>query len=129
MMLSLIAQSHGRDLAAQVAEQFIHERIRDTHDHQRMSLQGRLGISHPKLLQVIGLREGYLEEPLARAERGRTAWLSSRQLQRLFRRYLVRPPTPYILALRLHPARAPPTNLPLSLLNIPHSCHSLPYCH
>src|SRR3546814_9130398 len=54
MMLSLIAQSHGRDLAAQVAEQFIHERIRDTHDHQRMSLQGRLGISHPNQLQVIG---------------------------------------------------------------------------
>src|SRR3546814_16531781 len=86
MMLILISQSHGRDLAAHVAEQFIHERIRDTHDHQRMSLQGRLGISHPKLLQVIGLMEGYLEEPLARAELARRAGLSSRQLERLFRR-------------------------------------------
>src|SRR3546814_7791217 len=99
-MLSLIAQSHGRDLAGQVAEQFIHGRIRDTHDPQRMSLQGRLGISHPKLLQVIGLMEGYLEEPLARAELARRAGLSSRQLERLFRRYLGRTPTRYYLELR-----------------------------
>jgi transcriptional regulator GlxA family with amidase domain len=49
LMLSLMALEHGRTLATQVAEQFIHERIRDTHDRQRMSLRSRLGISHPKL--------------------------------------------------------------------------------
>ncbi|HEY9539355.1 MAG TPA: GlxA family transcriptional regulator [Kiloniellaceae bacterium] len=122
MMLSLIAQSHGRDLAAQVAEQFIHERIRDTHDHQRMSLQGRLGISHPKLLQVIGLMEGYLEEPLARAELARRAGLSSRQLERLFRRYLGRTPTRYYLELRLHRARALLTQTSMSILNVALAC-------
>src|SRR3546814_13950921 len=126
MMLGLIAQSHGRDLAAQVAEQFIHERIRDTHDHQRMSLQGRLGISHPKLLQVIGLMEGYLEEPLARAELARRAGLSSRQLERLFRRYLDRTPTRYYLELRLPRARALPPHAPTSLLTVPLACGFAP---
>jgi transcriptional regulator GlxA family with amidase domain len=122
MMLSLIAQSHGRDLAAQVAEQFIHERIRDTHDHQRMSLQGRLGISHPKLLQVITMMEAHLEEPLARAELARRAGLSTRQLERLFRRYLGRTPTRYYLELRLHRARALLTQTAMSILNVALAC-------
>ncbi|GAB4357683.1 MAG: GlxA family transcriptional regulator [Kiloniellaceae bacterium] len=122
MMLSLIAQSHGRDLAAQVAEQFIHERIRDTHDHQRMSLQGRLGISHPKLLQVIATMEAHLEEPLARAELARRAGLSTRQLERLFRRYLGRTPTRYYLELRLHRARALLTQTAMSILNVALAC-------
>src|SRR3546814_14776833 len=126
MMLSLIAQSHGRDLAAQVAEQFIHERIRDTHDHQRMSLQGRLGISHPKLLQVIGLMEGYLDEPLARAELARRAGLSSRPLERLFRRHPGRTPTRSYLELRPHPARALLTQTSLSILTVPLPFPSLP---
>ena len=47
LMLSLIALRQGRELATQVAEQFIHERIRDTNEHQRMTLRSRLGISHP----------------------------------------------------------------------------------
>ncbi len=122
MILSLIAETHGRDLAAQVAEQFIHERIRDTHDHQRMSLQGRLGISHPKLLQVIALMEEHLEEPLARAELARRAGLSTRQLERLFRRYLGRTPTRYYLELRLHRARALLTQTAMSILNVALAC-------
>jgi AraC family transcriptional regulator, glycine betaine-responsive activator len=122
MMLSLIGRSHGRDLAAQVAEQFIHERIRDTHDHQRMSLQGRLGISHPKLLQVITMMEAHLEEPLARAELARRAGLSTRQLERLFRRYLGRTPTRYYLELRLARARALLTQTAMSILNVALAC-------
>lgn len=122
MMLSLVAETHGRDLAAQVAEQFIHERIRDTHDHQRMSLQGRLGISHPKLLQVVSLMEQHLEEPLARAELARRAGLSTRQLERLFRRYLGRTPTRYYLELRLHRARALLTQTAMSVLNVALAC-------
>lgn len=122
MILSLIGETHGRDLAAQVAEQFIHERIRDTHDQQRMSLQGRLGISHPKLLQVISLMEENLEEPLARAELARRAGLSTRQLERLFRRYLGRTPTRYYLELRLHRARALLTQTAMSILNVALAC-------
>ncbi len=122
MMLTLIGEKHGRDLASRVAEQFIHERIRETHDHQRMSLQGRLGISHPKLLQVIGLMEDHLEEPLARAELADRAGLSTRQLERLFRRYLGRTPTRYYLELRLHRARALLTQTSMSVLNVALAC-------
>jgi transcriptional regulator GlxA family with amidase domain len=47
MMLNMIALQHGHELATAVSEQFIHERIRDRHDHQRMALPARLGVRHP----------------------------------------------------------------------------------
>jgi len=122
MMLSLIGERLGRDLATRVAEQFIHERIRETHDHQRMSLQGRLGISHPKLLQVVELMETNLEEPLSRAELARRAALSNRQLERLFRKYLARTPTRYYLELRLYRARALLKQTAMSILNVALAC-------
>ena len=42
MILYLISQVHGTTLAAQVSEQFIHDRIRDPSDRQRMELRSRL---------------------------------------------------------------------------------------
>jgi len=122
LMLSLIAEKHSRELATQVAEQFIHERIRDTHDHQRMDLRGRLGISHPKLLNVVALMEKHLEEPMARAELARQTGLSIRQLERLFRKYMGRTPTRYYQELRLQRARTLLKQTSLSVLDVALAC-------
>ena len=122
MMLSLIALEHGRDLATQVSENFIHERIRDHSDQQRMALRTRLGISHPKLLSVIGLMEEHQEEPLPRAELARRAGLSTRQLERLFRKYLGRTPTRYYLDLRLHRARTLLHQTSMPILDVALAC-------
>jgi transcriptional regulator GlxA family with amidase domain len=122
LMLSLIGRTHGRALATQVAEQFLHERIRDTRDPQRMTLRNRLDISHPKLLTVAAEMEANLEEPLARAELARRADLSSRQLERLFRKYLGRTPTRYYLELRLDRARLLLTQTSLSVLDVALAC-------
>ena len=122
LMLSLIGRDHGRELATAVAEQFIHERIRDQHDTQRMALRNRLGISHPKLLKVIALMEENLEEPLSRAQLARQARLSTRQLERLFRKYLSRTPTRYYLELRLHKARRLLRQTAMSVLDVALAC-------
>ena len=122
MMLSLIALEHGRALATQVSENFIHERIRDTSDPQRMALRTRLGISHPKLLTVIAHMEETLEEPLPRADLAARAGLSSRQLERLFRKYLGRTPTRYYLELRLHRARTLLHQTAMPILDIALAC-------
>jgi transcriptional regulator GlxA family with amidase domain len=122
MMLSLIALEHGRDLATAVSENFIHERIRDPHDQQRMALRTRLGISHPKLLSVIALMEEHVEEPLSRAELARRAGLSTRQLERLFRKYLGRTPTRYYLEMRLHRARMLLHQTSMSVLDVALAC-------
>jgi transcriptional regulator GlxA family with amidase domain len=122
MMLSMIAKDHGRELATKVAENFIHERIRDQHDHQRMNLRTRLNISHPKLLRVIEMMQENLEEPLARSELAERTGLSTRQLERLFRKYLDRTPTRFYLELRLDKARLLLHQTSLSILDIALAC-------
>jgi transcriptional regulator GlxA family with amidase domain len=122
MMLSMITMQHGRDLAVAVAEQFIHERIRDMGAPQRMSLRARLGVSHPRLLSIVSMMEENLEEPLSRADLAARAGLSTRQLERLFRKYLARTPTRYYLELRLDRARQLLVQTSLSVLDVALAC-------
>lgn len=105
MMLQEISARHDQDLAATVAEQFMHERIREGHDDQRLPLQARLRISHPKLIRAIAEMERHTEEALTRDEIAERVGLSRRQLERLFRRYLNTSPARYYLKLRLNRAR------------------------
>ena len=122
MMLDLIAGEHGQELAGDVAEQMIHERIRPSSEHQRLSLPGRLGVRHPKLLAIIELMEQHLEEPLSRTDLARQAGLSTRQLERLFRKYLNRSPARYYLELRLHRARLLLLQTTMSVMNVALAC-------
>ncbi len=122
LMLNVIARQHGHELAATVADQFMHERIRDHHDHQRMSLPTRLGVRHPKLLAVIERMETNLEEPLSRTELAGDARLSTRQLERLFRKYLNRSPARYYLELRLNKARLLLLQTNMSVIDVALAC-------
>lgn len=122
MILYLIGQVHGQSLAAQVSDQFIHDRIRDPSDRQRMELRSRLGVSHPKLLAVVALMEQGLEEPLSQTELAMKASLSTRQLERLFRKYLSTTPTRYYLNLRLARARHLLRQTSMSILSIALAC-------
>ena len=122
MMLNVISRQHGHELAAAVADQFMHERIRDQHDHQRISLPARLGVRHPKLLAVIDQMEQNLEEPLARSELAESAGLSTRQLERLFRKYLGRSPARYYLELRLAKARLLLLQTNMSVIDVALAC-------
>jgi transcriptional regulator GlxA family with amidase domain len=122
MMLHLIAQAHGFNLATQVSEQFIHDRIRDPHDRQRMELRSRLGVSHPKLLSVVAEMEANLEDPLPQTEIARRTALSTRQLERLFRKYLHTTPTRYYLNLRIARARYLLRQTSMSILSVALAC-------
>jgi AraC family carnitine catabolism transcriptional activator len=64
LMLDLIAQAHGSELAVQVSEQFVLGRIRPRQDHQRMQIASRYGMRNKKLVQVIGEMERNTELPL-----------------------------------------------------------------
>lgn len=105
MMLYLIAQQHGEDLAAKVSEQCLMDQVRHSHNHQRVPLGVRLGARHPKLVGTIEMMEANLEEPLSPDELAGYAGLSRRHLERLFRKYLGRSPAQYYLELRLERAR------------------------
>ncbi|MGO1117994.1 GlxA family transcriptional regulator [Rhodovibrionaceae bacterium A322] len=122
LFLNVITTQHGHALAAKVADQVMHERIRDENDHQRMSLPARLGVRHPKLLSVIEEMERNLEEPLSRNELAREAGLSTRQLERLFRKYLKRSPARYYLELRLNRARLLLLQTNMSVIDVALAC-------
>jgi transcriptional regulator GlxA family with amidase domain len=122
MMLNLITQAHGAALAAEISDQFIHDRIREPTDRQRMELRSRLGVSHPKLLAVVKTMENNLEEPLAQTDIARMTNLSTRQLERLFRKYLNTTPTRYYLNLRLARARHLLRQTSMSILSVALAC-------
>jgi transcriptional regulator GlxA family with amidase domain len=122
MMLSVIASQHGRALANAVAENFIHPRIREHDDRQRMELQTRLGISHPRLLTAVLRMENAIEEPLDMNELAGSVELSPRQLERLFRRYLKTTPHAYYVKLRLERGRRLLTQTSSSILDVAMAC-------
>jgi AraC family transcriptional regulator, glycine betaine-responsive activator len=70
-----------------------------------MELRARLGVSHPKLLAAIGEMDKRLEEPVSCTELAAKVCLTSRQLERLFQRYLQTSPARYYQVLRLNRAR------------------------
>jgi AraC family carnitine catabolism transcriptional activator len=105
MMLHLIARRHGQELAVAISEQFIHDRIRDRSDHQRMTLCARLGIHNAHVLRVVALMEKHIETPLPLEALAQEAGVSLRQLERLFACHLGETPRGYYLGLRLNCAR------------------------
>lgn len=122
MMLHLIAEDHGHDLALQVAEHFLHERIRTDDDEQRMALRLRVGVGHPKLLQAIRIMEENLELPISSAELAEQAGLSVRQLERLFQKYLGCTPRAHYVELRLQRAHRLLTHSSLSVTEVGLAC-------
>lgn len=122
LMLYLISIEHGHELAVAVSEQLIHDRIRDAHDHQRMTLRGRLGVSHPRLLDAIAQMETSLEEPRSLSEIAAEVGISKRQLERLFRTYLGRSPARYYAELRLRRARALLEQTSMSITDVGIAC-------
>ena len=105
MMLHFVGQVAGAELALSVAEQFIHPYIRKQEDHQRLDLHARYGIDSPKLIEVIGLMEGALEEPLDVAEIAARTKVSTRQIERLFREHMKCSPKAFYMRLRVARAR------------------------
>ena len=122
MMLALISAQHGASLATAVAENILHSPIRQPDEHQRMSLPARIGARHPKMVGIIEKMEGNLEEPLPPSVLAQQAGLSTRQLERLFRRYLDRSPKRYYLELRLKKARSLLLQTSMSVINVALAC-------
>lgn len=105
LMLHLIAEDHGDQIAAELADQMLHTAIRTDQDRQRLSIPTRIGVRHPRLATVIARMEANLEEPVSPAQLAQDAGMSTRQLERLFRRYLNRSPKRYYMETRLARAR------------------------
>ena len=122
LMLKLIADDHGEELANAVADQLIYSSIRTDQDTQRLSIPTRIGVRHPKLSRVIQMMEANIEEPISPSILAKDVGMSTRQLERLFRRYLNRSPKRYYMELRLQKARNLLMQTDMSVINVALAC-------
>lgn len=122
LFLQLIADDYGEVLANTVADQQIYSSIRTDQDTQRLSIPTRIGVRHPKLSRVIQIMETNIEEPISPSVLAKEVGMSTRQLERLFRRYLNRSPKRYYMELRLQKSRNLLLQTDMSVINVALAC-------
>ena len=122
LMLKMISDDFGQDLTNWVADQMIYNSMRTEHDEPRLSVPTRIGVRHPKLSKVIQMMEKNIEEPISPSILASDVSMSTRQLERLFRRYLDRSPKRYYMELRLQKARNLLMQTDMSVINVALAC-------
>ena len=122
MMLHLIAEDHGPELSSLVADSLVHAPVRGDADEQRLSVPARIGVRHPKLVNIIQQMERNTEDPISPSDLAKGVNMSTRQLERLFRRYLNRSPKRYYMELRLEKARNLLLQTDMSVINVALAC-------
>ncbi|NBZ87673.1 GlxA family transcriptional regulator [Stagnihabitans tardus] len=106
LMLKLIADRYGAELAQGVMNMCLLTQRRDEADQQTTSLAARLGTRHEKLLQAAAFLEARIEEPFDLDACAAHLNLSRRQIERLFATHLDVTPVRYMNDLRLARGRA-----------------------
>ncbi|MEM6939552.1 MAG: GlxA family transcriptional regulator [Pseudomonadota bacterium] len=122
LMLHLIAQDQGEDLAQAVADQMVYTAARASTAEQRVSLQSRQGMRNRHLACAIGLMRENLETPLPHPEIATATGISVRQLERLFGKYLNTSPKKYYMELRLDRARNLLVQTEMSVTEVAFAC-------
>ncbi len=118
LMLSIIKTQFGEELSTQVADQFMHDHARSSHDSQRQAHTSLNARKSPKLAEAIELMMNHPDEPLSPRDIALRAGLSLRQLERLFKKFKKCTPQAYYLSIRLDHARRLLVQTELPLLEI-----------
>lgn len=105
LMLHLIGETHGSELATAVADQMVYNAVREGTAEQRVSLQSRHGMRNPHLVKAIQIMNDSIERPRSPSLIADEIGISTRQLERIFGRYLNCSPKKYLMDLRLNRAR------------------------
>lgn len=105
LMLALINDDFGHDIASKVANNFQYEHIRGHDDRQRVSIEPNLAGKSSKLKHVAELMADNLEDPLNAEALAGAVKLSVRQVERLFLKHLNSTPGRYYMRLRLDRAQ------------------------
>lgn len=105
LMLHIIGERHGRDLARAVANQFHHERIRDSNENQQGGRLQQMAALPLPTQKVVRMMQKNIENPMNVEDMAEIAGLSPRQLERQFRQHLGMTPTRYYISLRIEHAR------------------------
>ena len=105
LMLHLIEREHGYDLAVAVADQMVYNAVRNATAEQKVSLQSRNGMRNKHLAKAIQIMHDHINEPISASIIAEQIGISTRQLERLFGKYLNASPKKYFMEMRLERAR------------------------
>ena len=129
LMLAFVHARLGKNLVANISEQIMVVRAKDSKDQQLIPPVARVAYGHKALVEVSALMEANIEEPLPLDELARLAGLSQRHLQRMFSHTLSMSPMNYYLKLRLRRARALLLQTEMSIMTITVACGFQSSCH
>lgn len=101
MMLEIIGRDCGAELAAGVAEWFVHSPLRSSVDRRLMPVRLRTGVRDELVLSAIAIMEDAVEERLAMSQLAARLKVSADRLERAFRAELGVSPNSYYRRLRL----------------------------
>lgn len=104
MMLDWLGAIESEALAQKVADTLVHSRQINHPGEARVSAGSRYGIGDARLIKAIRLMEEHVEDRLTLKDVARTAEISDRQLERLFRQHLKVTPVGFYRQLRLERA-------------------------
>ncbi|WP_205422777.1 GlxA family transcriptional regulator [Seongchinamella sediminis] len=122
MMLHLVREQHGAELAAAISDQLIYPSAREGSEPQRLSLQSRYGVANAKVLESIENMQAHFEHTLPIPELARRVHISERELERLFRHHLDTTPLAFYRRLRLEKAQQLLQQTSFSITNIALRC-------
>lgn len=104
MILTLIEERHGEQLAIVCADMCLHMRSRRGSEPQRSNFAVAVGSRNRRLLSALQMMQDSIESPLSIHEICDKLDISRRQLERLFTRYLDQSPMQVYFDMRLHHA-------------------------
>lgn len=105
LMLYLVARDYGRDVAMAISEQFTVERVRDLGESQEVSVRSQSPGAPDYLSDAVQLMRHNVTERLFVEEIASYLQVSTRQLERAFKRHFNTSPSQYYLRVRLNAAR------------------------
>ena len=105
MMLHLVTRDHGRELSLAISEQFSLERIRSLGEPQLVPVRHRAPGVPEYLSEAVELMKNNIGERLLVRDISNYLEMSTRQLERAFKRHFSCSPSQYYLRLRLNAAR------------------------
>lgn len=101
MMLALIAEREGAEIAADVSDQFLHGPIRPSTEMQRQDVRWRFQTTDRRMVTAIRAMEEHVPDPLKIGQVADIAGVSERQLARLFLSEFGKSPSDFYLDIRL----------------------------
>ncbi|RUX50442.1 GlxA family transcriptional regulator [Mesorhizobium sp. M4A.F.Ca.ET.050.02.1.1] len=118
----MIRLQHGEDLARRVCGQLRADRFRTGNHCQSVPLGVRYTGAVEKLIRVIRLMEGHVEDPLPLKKIAHSVGLSRRQIERLFTKHLKTTPMTYYSQVRLKKARQLLETTDMSVIEVAIAC-------